>query len=59
MQHDSMMLAVYDTAGRQIASMPAPERDLDVPYVVRGDRLYEVEVDEDGLQKVVVYRFAR
>jgi hypothetical protein len=59
MQHDSMMLAVYDTAGTQIAAMPAPTRDLDVPYVVRGDRLYEVEADEDGLQKVVVYRFAR
>jgi hypothetical protein len=59
MQHDSMMLAVYDTAGRQIAAMPAPKRDLDVPYVIRGDRLYEVEADEDGLQKVVVYQVMR
>lgn len=59
MQHDTMMLAVYDTAGRQIAAMPAPERDLDVPYVIRGDRLYEVEADEDGLQKVVVYDVVR
>jgi hypothetical protein len=59
MQHDSMMLAVYDTAGRQIAAMPAPERDLDVPYVVRGDRLYEVEADEDGLQRLVVYQVGR
>ena len=59
MQHDSMMLAVYDTAGKQIAAMPAPERDLDVPYVIRGGRLYEVEADEDGLQRIVVYEVAR
>jgi hypothetical protein len=39
--------------------MPAPERDLDVPYVIRGDRLYEVEADEDGLQRVVVYDVVR
>jgi hypothetical protein len=58
-QHDTIMLAVYDTAGNQIAAMPAPERDLDVPYVIRGDRLYEVEADDDGLQKVVVYRVVR
>ena len=56
MQRDTMMLAVYDTAGRQIAAMPAPERDLDVPNVIRGDRLYEVERDEDGLQRIVVYQ---
>lgn len=55
MQHDTMMLAVYDTAGKQIAATPAPERDLDVPYFIRGNRLYEVEADEDGLQRVVVY----
>jgi hypothetical protein len=59
MQRDTMMLAVYDTAGRQIAAMPAPERDLEVPYVIRGDRLYEVEADEDGLQRVVLYDIVR
>lgn len=58
-QRDTMMLAVYDTAGKEIAAMPAPERDLDVPYVIRGNRLYEVEADEDGLQKVVVYDVTR
>lgn len=56
MQHDSMLLAVYDSAGHQIAAMPAPARDLDVPYVIRGDRLYEVEKDEDDVQTVVVYK---
>ncbi len=56
MQHDRMMLAVYDTVGHQVAAMPAPDRDLDVPYVIRGNRLYEVQADEDGLQKVAVYR---
>ena len=55
MQRDTMMLAVHDTAGHQIAAMPAPDRDLDVPYVIRGGRLYEVQADADGLQKVVVY----
>ncbi len=55
MQHGTMMLAVYDTAGRQIAAMPAPDRDLDVPYVIRNGRLYEVQADEEGLQKIVVY----
>ena len=55
-QNNIMMLAVYDTAGKQIAVMPAPERDLDVPYVIRSDRLYEVETDGDGLQKVVIYQ---
>lgn len=55
MQHDSMMLAVYDTAAHEIAAMPAPDRDLDVPYVILGDRLYEVQADADGLQKIVVY----
>lgn len=55
MQRDSVMLAVYDTAGKEIAAMPAPKRDLDVPYVIRGDRLYEVEADQDGLQQVVIY----
>jgi len=55
MQRDTMMLAVHDTAGHQIAAMPAPDRDLDVPYVIRGGRLYEVQADADALQKVVVY----
>lgn len=59
MQQDTMMLAVYDSAGRQIAAMPAPERDFEVPYVIRGDRLYEVEADEEGLQRVVVYDVVR
>ncbi|HET8761969.1 MAG TPA: hypothetical protein VFM12_01040 [Gemmatimonadales bacterium] len=58
-QGNMMTLAVYDTAGKQIAAMPAPKRDLDVPYVIQGDRLYEVEADEDGLQKVVVYQVMR
>jgi hypothetical protein len=55
-QGNTMTLAVYDTAGKQIAAMPAPDRDLEVPYVIRGDRLYEVEAHDDGLQRVVIYQ---
>ena len=49
-------LAVYDTAGHFTATMPAPVRDPDVPYVIRGNRLYTVAADSGGAQTVVVYR---
>jgi hypothetical protein len=42
-------------AGRRVAALRAPERNPDVLYVVRGDRLAFVVDDEDG-QRVVAYR---
>ncbi|HEX6644093.1 MAG TPA: 6-bladed beta-propeller [Gemmatimonadales bacterium] len=42
-------------AGRRVAALPAPERNPDVLFAVRGDRLALVADDDEG-QRVVVYR---
>lgn len=47
---------IFDRDGRLVGSAPAPERQAGVPPYVRGDRLYQVEVDELGVQYVSVYR---
>ena len=39
-----------------VGSAPAPARDVSVPVYVSGDRLYQVESDDLGVQYVAVYR---
>jgi hypothetical protein len=50
---------VFAQSGSLIARFAAPERATSVPAYVRGDKLYQVEVDEDGVQYVAVYRLER
>ena len=45
------------TADARAAAFPAPERDFDVPFVVRGDRLALIREGPEG-QQVDIYRFA-
>ena len=47
---------VYDSASTQIANLPAPERDPDVPFVVRAGRLYLGVTGEAGEQGIRSYR---
>ena len=47
---------IFDQEGRLVGSAPAPARDTSVPVYVSGDRLYQVEIDDLGVQYVAVYR---
>lgn len=54
------MLDVFGRDGRLAGTLAVPPHDVDVPYYVRGDRLYTITVDEaTGGQAVNVYRVAR
>ena len=47
---------VLTTAGVPIGRFAMPQRDPRIAWAVRGDRLYVVEADDDGLQSIHVYR---
>lgn len=54
------LLDVFDAAGKLIGTLPAPAHDADIPFYVRGDRLYTITVDEaTGAQAVNVSRVVR
>jgi len=46
---------VFAPDGALLGSSPAPPRDEDIPWHVRGGRLYTVLTDEDGAQTVRVH----
>lgn len=50
---------IFAQSGALLGRAAAPPRGASVPVYVRGDSLYQVEVDEDGVQYVAVYRLDR
>lgn len=50
---------VFDTGGRLLAELPAPERKPRVPPFVRGDRLYLIATDELDVEYVKVFAVER
>jgi hypothetical protein len=57
--HDGFAWEVFDQTGAVAGRAVAPERSPGVPPYVRGDYLYQVEVDEMDVQYVHVYRLVR
>jgi hypothetical protein len=52
-------LDVYDPSAKLVGTMPAPARDQSSRFVVRGGRLYVVEIDRDDVRSVGVFRVRR
>jgi hypothetical protein len=50
---------IFAQGGALLGRASAPPRGASVPVYVRGDNLYQVEVDEDGVQYVAVYSLDR
>lgn len=53
---DRFVWEIFDTKGRLVGAAPAPPRAAETPPYVRDDRLYQVEIDDLGVQSVAVYR---
>ena len=49
---------VRDSTGVPLFRLPAPDRDYEIPFVVRGSHLYYVAESADGGQSVVIATFA-
>ena len=52
---DGHRFDVFGPDGALLGSVPAPLRDEEIPWHVRGDRLYTVLTGEDGAQTVQVH----
>ena len=52
---DGYRFDLFGPDGGFLGSVPAPDRDDEVPWYVRAGRLHTVRTDEDGTQAVVIH----